>query len=798
MSSPDKGKLGAGDFIRAQIKTDAQGDLVAPDNIITTVSGARAVYYQYRAEHLRRIDLAARIEGLLAGNPPYSPTELAQQKLSHIANFNNLDARALYERGAQAYWNLLNEAEFIAEFQLDGDVPELYDYSVTLSRRFNEVLRSWPSFDVVYNTLTGQLVRFGVSPLLWPDERDWRPRAIEYSRFFVEDQAQTDIDLLTVICVESIFTAQYLFEVYNKFKDVDPKKSPWNVQELEKLLLWKANTLAKTEWQFFDMMDIQRRIQNGDLTFNAIFTDDIRIISFFQVEYDGKVSHAMFERLFDGGDFIYYASKQYDSLSDAVLVFTASPGEFTIHSNRGLGHKIFAGSQAMMQLDCSIIDMARMSSTPLIKTPATGNKDFETIRFYPGVPTSIGNAEFVDNKLGSNINQLIQASQYMFQKINYNISNSGDDPSMPDKDKGSISPTQARMQSYREFGVLKNNIAHFYSQFDRVIRNIVVKMLNSKEGYPGYEYAKEWKRLCIQDGVPEEIFNMARTNHMGLPQNMSVKATRVAGDGSTLARILGLQEILPIVDTFGPGGQKEFQRQTVLAALGPQAVPAFLSDAEETEDGDSLAGVENAVMQMGQSPVFSSSNLHTRHFVTHMALGNHIIKQIEEQQLTPLDADKQFTVLIPHMQDHWGAIIKSVFSRKFSEQMKRPWKQLSDYASLNRKNANAMLEAQLRKQQEQEQQQQQVMSDEQRKDFQAQKAEARADFKVKAQVSRADEANRTRADVQREKVHLDADNKRLKTTLDANVKSQELSSTENIKSQLETNQGQTPSPSDFA
>jgi hypothetical protein len=380
-------------FLRGAIQQPSPGVLKAPNNIIQTVQGAKALYYQYRTEHLRRIDLYAQIEGLIAGNPPYSPADLAKNKLSHIANFNNLDARSLYERGALAYWNLLNEAETLVKFQIrpgkwldittvkqgdkanDND-PKLTEWANIMSTHWNTVVRSWPSFSVVFNTLAGQLVKFGISPAVWSDERDWRWRTIELSRFFIEDQAQSDIALMTAAAVETVYTAQYLYEIYEQFKDLMPAdpnapwdydQCPWNLRELGYLLIWVANQFAKTDMQFFDMMDIQRRVQNGDLTFNAIFSDSIRLVTLFYKEYDGSISHYMFHPRYDSGSFLFWQSKQFERMEEGLIVFTASPGEFTIHSNRGLGHKIFSGSQAMMQLDCSIVDMARMSATPIIR-----------------------------------------------------------------------------------------------------------------------------------------------------------------------------------------------------------------------------------------------------------------------------------------------------------------------------------------------------------------------------------------------------------------------------------------------
>jgi len=800
-------------FLRGNLELTSNDKLKAPDNIIQTVQGAKTIYYQYRNEHLKRIDLYSQIEGLFAGNPPYNPQDLLKHRLSHIANFNNLDGRALYERSALAYWNLLNEAETLAKFIIRGDDPILVEWADTLSRHWNEVVRSWPSFYTAVNTLSAQIVKFGVSPVIWPDERDWRFRTIELSRFFIEDQAQTDVAQLTCVCVESRFTVQYLYSIYEEFKDKvsdyktgtqwDYEKCPWNIYELAHFLFYFANSFAKQDFVMFDMMDIQRRIQNLDLTFQNIFSDTVPLVSLFYQEYDGKVSQFMFHPRYDGGSFLFKASNQYNSLQDGIIIFTASPGEFTIHSNRGLGHKVFAGAQAMMQLDCSIVDMARMSATPLIKTLATGARDFESIRFYPGVPTNIGTAEVVENTLGANINQLIGASQYIQSKLQYNTANSGDDPGVPDRSEGSISAPQAKMRAYKEFNVSKNSIAHFYAQFDRVISNMVVKMLRAKKTDPGYEYVEEWKSRCIEDGVPEEMFSINESDTLGMPRHLKVRASRVAGDGSTYARIMGLQELSLIAGDFGAKAGREYQRQWVMATMGPEYVPAFLG-AEEPDEfagGASLAGVENAVMRMGESPVFSPDNEHRAHVVTHLALGNDTIRRISQQQMTPVEADKIFTVLEPHLGEHLQVLSKSLFAQGFMKNIVKPWNELQQYATLNRKNAAKMLQAQIKQQQEQQAKTQQVLSDQELKTLQVQADEKRKDFKIQSQVERAREANQNRAEVMREKVQLDAENDRLKVqlenknqTLDEQKQSLENKPLKDLRQDLADINGASPAP----
>lgn len=792
--------LGPSSSIRGQIVGSPDMTITAPENIVKNLVSARAVYWKYRVEHLKRIELYSLIEGLIAGNPPYNPGELQKMGLSHIANFNTLDARALYKRSSLAYWNLVNEAETICKFTINNDDPAARSLEDIMSKEWDAVVRQWPSFETQMGTLSSQLVKFGISPILWPDERDWRWRTIELSKFFIADQAQSDIEMVTAVCIESMYTAQYLFEVYEQFKDVPEDKSPWHCRELAWLLLQIANSFAKTNYDFSDFHDLQKRLQNGDLNYDTIFSDSIRLTSLLYKEYDGKISHYMFHRTFDYGDFVYFADRQYDSFQEALVIYTFSPGEYTIHSNRGVGHEIFSISQLLLQLDCSIADGSRWAATPLIKGLSTGAKDIEQIRWYPGVPINIGMAEMQQNGLGANLQQLIGVSQYFTNKMMFNTANSGADPSRPDSDRGSLSDPQAALQSYKEFSVLKNNIAHFYKAFDMTIAQMVIKMLNSKDGYPGYDYANEWKTRCIEQGVPEEMFSMAKVTPWGMPRHLSVKASRVAGDGSTAARIVGLRELQPISGGFGPKQAREYTRQWVMATMGKEYITAFMTDENDTDaaqGGATVAGLENAIMQNGASPVFSMDNDHQAHFDTHLALAKQIIDQIRQQQMEHLPADKIFTVLVPHMQEHFVAAEKSLFSKGWVIQRKKYLDDINKFAMLNRRNANRDVEAQVAQQQKAQAAQEQVMSDAQRKDWQAQQDAKRADLKVGQQVERAKEASQTRAEIMRDKVVRDADNKRLAVQLDHDAKTQKEESLPELRGELRRMAGNTPSPNDI-
>ena len=102
-----------------------------------------------------------------------------------------------------------------------------------------------------------------------------------------------------------------------------------------------------------------------------------------------------------------------------------------------------------MQLDCNTVDMAKMAGTPVVESPSVLGQNLDPIRFVPGTMTNIGTAKLAQNNLGQNTGQVIQVVQHFERKINKNAQISGDDPSVPDADRGSKSAPEVQMQSIR-------------------------------------------------------------------------------------------------------------------------------------------------------------------------------------------------------------------------------------------------------------------------------------------------------------------------------------------------------------
>lgn len=729
-----------------RVWVDANGVFKIPEKVIESPNVANQIYQGLKTDHIKRKYMYALVNGLIAGNPPYDADEQEAAGLGSASNFNTLEARSLYKRAGLAYWNLLFTSSSVIDIILNYDDPQAPETANILSEKWNKIVRrEWKGFDVNVAVFTGQLVKLGIAPIMWSDERDFRWKSVNLARFYIPNQTVADLDQLATVCIESEFSLLYLIQAYNSLKDEE--NSEWNREVLKEYISEKANNVANKNTTQLDPVKVQQYKEAGNVGLGELYNENVTLVSLFYRENDGAISHYMWDPNWnvESKGFLYESPKQYTKLEEAMLIFTQTPGEEYVHANKGTGHEIFSLGQAKLMLDNNTMDMTMFAGTPIIKGSNNPMHSTDSLRLVPGMPTDIGGSEFVENTTGANLQSVIQTGQYFSSLIEKNIELSGGNPANPDSSSGSLAPSEARIKAFKEFGVLKNQTNHFYTTFDVLLEQMVIKMLNCKATDPSYEIVKMWKDECLEAGVPEELFKIKDDGK--LPPKWEVKATRSAGSGSQVADIIGLQEMGPIVGSLDARGQVNYTKDFVRAVRGSEFVnhyTAGLDNPDKVSGGAALAAVENFMMKSGEHPLFSIDLDHRAHITTHMALGQEIVQQQNQQQIDVVQADRVLSTLVPHIEEHLQALQGSIFAKEFLGTVIPSFHQLQQFAQLTRRNAQRALQAQQKKQQEDQAATETVMSDAQRKDFVAQKDAARADEKVTNQVDRAAKADERR------------------------------------------------------
>ena len=413
-----------------------------------------------------------------------------------------------------------------------------------------------------------------------------------------------------------------------------------------------------------------------------------------------------------------------------------------LHSNKGLGHSIYAAVEAITRLDCSLLDQAIRSGSLLLRSNPGRGADDRSVKFVPGGIIDLGECEVAQNTLGSNVQNIAETSRYFKQKILENNNISGFDSSTQDKDYQSAFTMQ--YQASREARVQRNVIAHYYDGLDRFFREIVRKMLLSKPSYPGYEYVKTWKENCIARGVPKEVFEIGdNVTPDGLPRHLQVSATRSAGSGSQTADIMEMQLVMNLLPQLGQRGRQAAMEDYIAAARGWRYKDRYLpmEDQDNQPTGhDTIASLENNQLSDGKQVIVSPDNNHLVHATNHMRM---MVEWMEMYQQDPqamyedttlLQKEYQiFSVAGPHFVKHLMILSQDPTMKAQYEQLNAQWTKVANFGDMIANNAIKQQQAQMAQQQQIE-----AMKQEQARQETPEQIKARGSVMAKEMKTKAD------------------------------------------------------------
>jgi hypothetical protein len=752
---------------------EESNDIKAPERAIPTVKAAIEMYHRFSRDNQDREAQYAAIDGLINGNPPYDPDQLEAQKLN-IANVNTLDANSLFKRAAQSYHNLTSSVQSPIKFTVDLPTPEAYIYSRTMSEEFKKIADMWPWFKRHLQITVDQLLKYGHSFVVFSDDKDCKFTSVRIDRVLVSPRAEAELAEIPTVMFETEYTYQELFKIYKDNKNLE--NSPWDTEVLKDFILNYTNSaLAKksSTIKFSNIYELERQLNTGDLYYDDVSTQAILLVSILQKEYNGKITHYMFYPNKEENNFLYVLDDAYDTLEDGVKLFTLYPGATYLYDVKGIGWKMYPLAEQSVRSTCSFIDLLTWASSIFIKSP-TGLTDSDPLRFYQGGVTNIGSAEFAQADIAPNLQAVIAGHQYLQQLLERNLANNGANPANgSDGAEGSITDKQYMFKAHGEYGLLKNDIEHHYTERDRLFVTLVARFLKLPKTSPNYKYLELFKKRCIAKGVPEVLFEYTKADFGELPDYLQIKATRVSGDGSQMKAMASQETLSQFSGGFSAKGQREFLKNVIRTHGGEDEVDLYtqgLDNPDEVSGGASLAAIENALMQDGKQVLFSPDNEHTSHATLHLQFGISIMQALDEEQMDIVQAVQILSPLVSHVEQHLQVLAGNPFTKQTFETLQKAYNELAKALPLLVRNAEAAMKARQEEEQRNAEETQAVMSDEERKDFQAQRHEQRKDFQVQSTVKRADEANRTRANVVQRKTDADIQIKAQKTQAEVAIK----------------------------
>lgn len=578
-----------------------------PETRIATASQARSIYEKMWQADTVRARKRMLVKGLVDGNPPYRQADLAAAGRDNQANINFRIAESYFNNAVGAFYDLFSEAPSYATVRLKDANPEQADqWSRIVTTHFDWLCRFEPTFDYNMQISQDQMVLYGCGPMVFQDDYDWRPMAIECGRLKVPERAKSETQYWELATVEVDYLPD---ELYGRI--LYPKEAAemgWNVERTRQAIMrshpdYQHGGLWRNwEWH-------QQQLKNGSLYYSSTCAT-IRCVHVFFREFckkgekEGKVSQVVIlvdnTDQKDGDKFLFQKIGRFDNWNQCThpMYYDRGGGGFH-HSVTGMGVKMYSAIEYQNRLLCNLADKAFSPKMVFKPTTSTQAEAFSLTQFGEYSVLSEG-----FDLLQTPIQGVMEEGLVFNRELGNTIaSNLSQYRSQQKNQKGNPKTAyEVGIDAQHEASLQKTQMNRYYTQGDALYGEMYRRStLKGPEYGPGAARCKEFVKRCVDAGVPREALSKVE----------SVKASRVVGQGSEFLRKQTLNEIWL---TVGPGlpetGRTHLVNDIIAAGAGQSAVDRYNPQADASklpDDQTALAMGQVADMKIGVPAVVTAT-----------------------------------------------------------------------------------------------------------------------------------------------------------------------------------------------
>jgi hypothetical protein len=629
---------------------------------LKTAEAAALLYLKLHDEYGTVAGNRARIQGMYDGNPPWNPSELERLGQSYRCNVNYRELESIIDANTAAAWSLhmdvgtLIESKFApkyrsADFQVD-------DWAQIIDMEYSRALMNWNGFFSNLNLSLHEYFMFGLGGALWPDEWDWRSKAVKSGNLLVPPLASTDIDKVDLLFVRD---RMELGDVYRAIEDRKAAKARgWNVALVKRLLVYKymgdgaAPQDDATQTSVWESM--QEKIRVGDPAIQSKEFEGVEVIHVLVREVSGerKVSHLILadDDKYRNEDFLYVSRQKYGSMANVAWLLPYSYGDGYLRSSKGLGHRSMPHCEFSNRFLCNTFDAGMLASSLLVQ-PKTGldASRMALIRMGPItlLPESLA---VVQSQFMPNLGNLISLRGLSKDILHNNTGVFRPRNELTSANEAPKTAQQVRSEENREARFERNQVEHFYTHWQQwhkeTFRRLTRKdYINSSLDLPGLKEAKEFVQRCVDQGVPKELLLD--------PDAIEIQVARAIGMGSPSVKMDITNQLQAMKGSMDEQGRKSADREWGAVRVGYWNVDKFFNKGNRDSipsNAQSFAVLENNSMADGREVSVGSDQTHVIHAATHFARAQQMVQAFQGGQMDPIQAVQEMGMLLNHTTIH--------------------------------------------------------------------------------------------------------------------------------------------------
>lgn len=637
-----------------------------PKSRVGCASQARQFVERLRYDEEQRSSRRTKIQGLLDGNQPWSPKTLRDKQQGHRTNFNLREGEGAVEAAKTPYYDLVFEVPRFADITLDlyeEDREINLEWGNIIADEYHETLDRWDDFDRITQLHQWEMVVFGIGPVFWPHELDWRSEAIKVGRVLVPYRTKASVEKLEVVVVLHDYNCTTLFKLTEN--ESASKSQGWDVKLVKQEIMDAHNqqwwpTGRANSWERY-----QRAYRAGDIFHGSGQSEIVKVASLFVKEFSGKISHYIIgstpdiaEKADDVTDldneketgYLFKKKDRFESFSQIICPFFFDTGpDGTWHSIKGLGPKIFDFCDYSNRTFCQMSDGAIIGSGITLETQ-DANSLQETQLILLGGATVVGPGyKVVQTRIAESLNGSLMLRR---EAQNTMQSNTGSYKQRVAGENQEPTLGQAQLNAQQQALLSKGAVNRYYNNLDKwhkeTLRRLLDNRINKKT--PGGEEALDFRERCIKRGVPEEVLDF---DHI-----CRVKAVRSLGYGSPQMRDIATKELVQLMPMFDEVSKNNALRARVSAipGVGQAMVDLYvpsINKKKQPEDHVWDAVVENnALRTLGGEVVVTARQNQPTHFQVHFSDVMEHVKQMQTSDEAPHDVLIHMEQAGPHLRQH--------------------------------------------------------------------------------------------------------------------------------------------------
>lgn len=323
---------------------------------IINIEQAVALVNSLVAENDERSKKNARIQEKYNAERPFNPAKLKSDGLDWKSNFTTKPLASLIDKVVPRFTTALRNVRYLTASKLPDRFPQAAEKTEFFRREITEFCRGREGWDEFLSEIAHEDVLFGYTAVGWLTTWSWFPEHYRQDCFLVPQGTKHSAKTAPIVCLKKSYL---LHELFDLVRDPEAAKAAgWNVPEVIKSINEatpdnRRSTETDVERVYADLARESSVLSSftGATTINAWHV----LVS----EVDGRITHVAFDA--NSKKQLFWKSKKYDRMSDAVSFYSFQHGNGNIHGSKGIGRELYAMAGVLDRARNEVVDRLQLS-----------------------------------------------------------------------------------------------------------------------------------------------------------------------------------------------------------------------------------------------------------------------------------------------------------------------------------------------------------------------------------------------------------------------------------------------------